>query len=65
MAIFLARTRLKHFCRSDSKAERGVAFNDFLIFDDFLPQRPDAFSISARWLTSVAYADVENSRVFA
>lgn len=62
MAIFLPRKMLNHSIRSDSRTERGVAFNGVLIFDDFLPHSADAFSISARCLTIVANVDVEISR---
>lgn len=48
---------LKHFTRPDSRTERGVAFNDFFIFDEFLPHSIKAFSVSAHYLTIVA-ADI-------
>lgn len=42
MPIFLARMLLKHYTMSDSRTERGAAFNDCLIFDIFL--QPTAIS---------------------
>lgn len=62
MAIFLAQMILNHSTTLNSKTERGVAFNDFLVFDDFSPFSANAFAISVHCLIIVANINVKISR---
>ena len=65
MSIFLALVLLNHSTKSDSKMEGGVAFINFLIFDDFCPHSADAFSISSLCFTIIANVNMEIASHFS